>query len=111
MIDKITITVDQQGWWNLNAGDMVYYRSTSVIDVLMEVKGHLDKLGYYPPPAPIRGEPVPFDRLPEAIYRRKRKESEKEHKARLKAEKHLDSIRLGNAPQSPGERQPTLQVD
>lgn len=111
MIDRITITVDEQGAWNISAGGVLFHRTTVVYEALLEVKGYLNKLAYFPTGTHLDIAPTPFEELPHQVSVRKHKESEKERLARKKAETHLDSIRQDKAPESPREPLPQHKVE
>lgn len=103
MIDKITIVLEQDGIWRFSAGDVVTSRHDTPYSLLLEVKGYLDKLGYFPPPnTPLSPDPVPFEKTPHRVFVQKRSDDN----ARKRAEKNLEKLRRDAAAESPQQPPP-----
>jgi hypothetical protein len=61
MIDKIVITLNDSGQFELNIGDMIHTIEHTPMDCLRTVNNHLRKLAYFPKGInDMNANPIPY---------------------------------------------------
>lgn len=64
MIDKIVITLNDSGKFNINIGDIHYITEHSVIETMRTVNNHIRQLAHFPTGKyPMNANPIPYEQF------------------------------------------------